>query len=898
MKIIKPLTLCTLQKPYQLAGRNYFVVSALGFFRLGAVNERFLSESLQWPFVIPSLPKGQPLDEVMPKQQAEAIVLGNAHAPGGQPCTELTVRLCMTDAAGAASIDKCLRITGDREWRGGLSGSWQLPGLGQLSKAKPFSSIPLDCQHAFGGPGHPANPEGRGYDSQRLAAILGRRYGAMPNIEYANQTSSTPWQRSAPAGFGPLNVGWEPRSKKFGTYNSVWREQDAPGFARDIDWSVFNQAPSDQRAKSHFRGGETYCLHNLHPKKALIEGKLPQFQARAFILKNDQTAATAPAEIAMTMDTVWFLPEHDLGIVIYHGQTDIADSDALDVAALMVAYEDSNAPKSVEHYRQVMALRLDPATAALHVFNESQLAANRSPQEQAHRAAAQQQAETIDIAKRQEQLDLMDAQFWADYGSAPPPGYVGPVAKATPFGLVTAELVTEGDFDLAKTIEDAKAMAADAEQQGRAGMEQLAQQEVPQTPAVTPAQMLAAAIERGAIPAYDLLPPDETGCDPETAKLLAALDDALAKGGLDDPQQQISYAQAKQAILQTPALRRQARRASPTATPSDLPLLPEVALQLGQQARQWWQSGICLAGRDLAGANLAGLDFSGADLRQVMLEDADLSGAKLSGANLQGAVLTGAKLDQADFAAANLCEANLSASHGRQINFQNANLSRAQALSASWPQANLQSANLDDMLAVKLDLCGAVLNDASANRALLLEAKADDSQWLRATLTQTVLLRASLRRADFGAARLTKTVLIEAQMQDSRWQQAKWTGVQGTGGNTDWSRAALQGVQARECGMHSAVLAGADLRGAQFLRCDFGQSNMQGAKLDDGVFSHSLFLQTNLRCASARHADFYRALCRKTDFCGSDLSGASFAQSELTDAIGTDGKTDRQRRTA
>ncbi|MFZ6675473.1 DUF2169 domain-containing protein [Undibacterium sp. Xuan67W] len=888
MKIIKPLTLGVLHKPYQMGGRNFFVVSALGFFRLGAVNERFLSESLQWPFVTSSLPKGQPLDEVMPKQHAEVIVLGNAYTPGGQPCTELLVQLCMTDVSGTPSINKCLRITGNRNWSSSIFSTTH------SSRATPFSAMPLDYEHAFGGSGHPENPLGRGYAGGRLSALFKRKSGAMPNISHINEPDYSPWQQRTPAGLGPQNITWAPRNKKLGTYNQAWLDHDAPGLARDIDWSVFNLAPPDQRAKGFFQGGENYCLHHLHPKKTQIEGKLPQFQARAFIQKIGQFGQTV-SEVAMQMDTVWFLPEYELGIVVYHGQVEVQDSDALDVTSLMVAYEHSDTPKSLAHYQMVMALRLDPATAALHVFNESQLAADYSPEEKVRRCESQKQAENVDLAKRQEQLDLADAQFWLDQGSAPPPGYVVPRATPQEFGLVTTELVTEGDFDLAKTLEHANEICVSAEQQGQAALQKVAQIELVTRSAVSTNELIAAAIERGALPAYDLLVPDETGFDPQTATLSSALDAARTKGAFDDS---ATYAEAMAAVKKMSAQRREVRRASPTVTCPDLPLLPEVSLKLGVQIRQWKQEGICLAGRDLAGANLVGIDFSGADLRQIMLEEADLRDAKFVGANLQGAVLTGATLDSADFSHANLADANLSGSRGLSIRFQNTDLSRAQALSASWPKANLQAANLDKLLAVKLDLSGSVLNDASANQALLLEANADDSQWLRATLNQTVMLRASLKRADFSSAYLNKTVLIEAQMQASLWNNSRWDKLQATGNKTNWTNAILQGVQAKECGLHSAIFSQADLRGAQFLRCDFGQCDMHAAKMDDGIFSYSLFLQTNLRCASIQRADFFQALCRKTDFCGANLSNTSFSQCELTDSIGTDGKTERVRRQA
>lgn len=855
MKIVKPLTLGILHKPYRYQGRDRLAIAALGFFRLGADNERFLCESLQWPLVLPLLPAGQALDEVMPKRHGEVLLVGSAYAPGGKPAPAMCVRLC------AAGVDKQLRIVGEREWNSGTD-------------PKPFKEMALGYERTYGGPGHAANPVGCGY-----AGRLSRNRGAMPNIEYPDTPSLSTWGRYRPAGFGPININWAPRKGKFGTYGSRWHKTEAPGFASDIDWTVFNVAPPDQWIDGYFHGGEAYRLEGLHPEKPLLEGRLPELQVRAFVLHKGRTTDAA-VEAPMHLDTVWFLPGHELGIAIFHGETDISDSDALDVAAVMVGYEQIAKPKTPEHYRKVLALRLDLQTAALHAFDESQLAAERSQETEARRHVERVRLEAEALAKQQFVLDEMDAEFWQKAGIAPPPGHRPPPAELPPFGLVTSQAIAEGDFDLAKAVNDAKAMAQEVERQGAARRAALEETVAP-VATIDPQKELAAALERAAVPAYDLLPPQETGRDPGIGAALTALECANAAGQFADA---TAYERARQAVLQGPAMRRKARRAAPVPSVIGLPLTAASALELGNHAQRWYRDGICLAGRDLAGANLRGADFSGADLREVMLEGADLSNAKFSGANLSGAVLTGATLHGTDFSDALLVEANLSASNGERVCFADANLKNAQAISAAWPQADLRGAQLDGLLAVKIGLCGAVLEDVHAHGTVLLQANADGSIWHRANLNKTVALRASLARADFSHASLVKTVVIEAQLQNSVWNDARWTGVQGTG-KTDWSGASLMNVRAESCGMHGATFAGANLSGASFLRSDFGACDMRGAVLDDGLFSYSHFLQSDLRGASARRADFFQAVCRKTDFRDASLDGAALTRSEMTGAL-------------
>lgn len=853
MKIAKPLTLGILHKPYRFQQQDWLSVAALGFFRLGADNERFLQESLQWPLVVPLLPEGQALDDVMQKTRGEALLLGSAHAPTGKKVKEMCVRMCV------AGIDKRLRVIGERT----ASGWRDAPG-----EAQAFASMPLTWERAWGGKGHAANPPGCGH-----AGWLRKTQGRLPNIEYPAAGMAR-----RPAGFGPLDVRWTPRKNKFGTYGKRWREQEAPGFASDIDWSVFNIASPDQWLDGHFEGGEAYRLEGMHPDKPVVEGKLPLLRARAFVLDKGNTAQDA-REVPLQLDTVWFLPQHELGILVWHGRIAIADSDALDVAAVMAGYEHAQQPRSLAHYREVMGLRLDPQTAALHAFDESQLAAVHSPATLARKQMEQALAESTLLAKQQYQLDEMDAEFWQRSGMTPPPDHQPPRAELPPLGVVSTQAIAEGDFDLAASIAKATAMAKKVAAEGNAKIEALKASIA--VPAIDPEAQLAAALERAALPAYDLLPPQETGRDPQLGVLLSGLEAARAAGQFPDA---AAYERAREAVLQTPAMKRKARRAAPVPALPDLPLTPANAKLLGAQALRWKESGVCLAGRDLAGVDLRGADLRGMDLREVMLEGANLAGANLANANLQGAALTNAILDEADFSQAVLTEANLSGSHGARTNFSNADLKNAQAMSAVWRHACLDGAKLDGLLGMQIDLGHASLQGVHAHGTVLLQAQADHSNWQRADLDKAIALRASLRYADFSGAALVKTVLIEAQLQDSLWRDAKWNGVQATG-KTDFTGAALPGVRAETCGLHGATLAGADLRGSRFLRCDFGQGDLRGALLDDGIFSYSLFLQADLREASARHADFFQALCRKTDFRDAALDGAQFLQAEMTGAL-------------
>ncbi|KKB61299.1 hypothetical protein WM40_24000 [Robbsia andropogonis] len=870
MKIIKPQSLGVLQKPYTYLGRHRLSVAVLGFFRLGAPNERFLAESTQWPRVLASLPAGQVLDEVMPRQGAEVLLLGSAYAPGKQAVTGVDVLLRVDTVDGQPAIGKCLSVCGEREWRGALSKR-------RTGRAKPFLAMPITYARAFGGARNPINPVGCG----SRESWFGKSGGAMPNVAYAAGTVDARWRTSVPAGFGPIPVINQARRDKFGSYGRTWRRYDAPGFARDMDWSIFNMAPPDQWLPAPLQGGERYLLRNLHPQHAELTGMLPDLAARAFVTKLNETPE-AMREVLLVMDTIWFVPDHNLGIAIYHGTIEIDDSDALDIGTLMVGYEYRDSPKSIGHYRDVMQLRLDPEVGRMHVFNESQLAPERSAAEQARRAAEQERAEQAVLARGQRRLDLLDAQHWARRGTVPPADHQ--VARATlpALGIMTSQTVAEGDFDLTEIVTRAKALAADAEQRGK---EALARLPARTLAPVDAAKLLIDALERAAIPAYDLLPPELTGRDPQVEGMLARL--PVPPEGAD-PKQQAHYDKSRAAIMKIPSLHRQARRAAPKVTVAALPYPPETARGLGDRVRKWRAAGVPLAGRDLAGADLVGIDFSGADLRETMFDGADLSGAKFVGANLQGAVLVGTRLDRADFSGADLTRANLCASNGRAILFEGAELAYAQALDAQWPQANLRRTRLYRLLGLRLACPGATFDGADASKATLFDIEADDSNWEGATLEKAVFMRAHLQRASFAHATLKKAVFNLSNLQASRWERAILDSVQG-GGKTNWRDATLTGAMARNCGFHGADLSHVDMEAARFLRCDFGQANLRAARLVASLFSRCGFHASQLRMIAAAQAEFFQCQCRKADFTGARLADATFVQCERTGVVPPEG---------
>ncbi|MDQ3288062.1 MAG: DUF2169 domain-containing protein, partial [Pseudomonadota bacterium] len=507
MKIIKPLTLGILHQPYRFQGRHRLSIAALGFFTLGRSDERFLVDNLQWPRVLPQLPAGQPLDHVLPKANAEVMLCGTAHAP--RPVEAMQVRL------QCGPVDKRLRVIGDRRW----DRTWTRSIC--VHTPTPFTSMPLTLDRAYGGADH-ANPMGCGHLPAR--SWLQVPAGRMPNLEYPDRPLAPGRSEQPYAGFAPQQLAHAERKRiASGTYDKRWLSEDFPGLPRDFDFSLYNLSPLDQQFRGRFAGGEAYRLEGMHPTEAALAGSLPDMQVRALVLAQGQGVDGAQ-DIALQCDTVWFFPEVAVGLMIYRGEVPIDDSDALDIDTLMVAYDAVRRPRGSAHYRQVMALRRDPQTAAIHAFNESQLAPDRSPQAQAEREAARARQARAAQAHRQALLDETMEEFWQRSGMARPDDHAPPQAPAPLLPAVSADALAEGDFDLAELFACAQVLADDARRDSEARLAALSAQlpAAPPSPEKTVAEQTDAALARAAQPACDLQTPAQL------APLPPELTDALA----------------------------------------------------------------------------------------------------------------------------------------------------------------------------------------------------------------------------------------------------------------------------------------------------------------------------------------------------------------------------------
>ncbi|WP_437635517.1 DUF2169 family type VI secretion system accessory protein [Sorangium sp. So ce854] len=332
MKIVKPMRLGVVPRVFMAQRTPHLLITAfVGFSYERPV--RLLYEPTVWTMATEELGKDGLLDELNPKTRGELLVTGRCYPPGrvARPASSVRVQL--------GPIDKSLYVIGDRTW-----------GLLGMSDPTPFTEMPVTWRNAFGGEGFARNPLGKGH---------GDKGAALPNIESPRHLIRGRGDRPMPAGLDGYDITWPQRFSKIGTCDAAWRDQCFPGFARDTDPTLFNMAPDDQQIDGFFRGDEAFVVENMHPDRPRIEGALPGVASRCFVCLKTRDGVEI-REPAMKLDTVRLFPHRERGVVFFRGGVEIAEDDAKDVVAVLVACEAMGAPRPAAYYHAYLTPRLGP----------------------------------------------------------------------------------------------------------------------------------------------------------------------------------------------------------------------------------------------------------------------------------------------------------------------------------------------------------------------------------------------------------------------------------------------------------------------------------------------------------------------------------------------------------
>jgi uncharacterized protein YjbI with pentapeptide repeats len=813
-----------------------------------------LSEVSLWKLVPEQLGKDAVLDLCMPKARGEFLVAGAAFPREGQPAIACAPRVSI------GAMDKTLRVVGDRVWRSGVA-----------SDPKPFTEMPITWQNAFGGPDRPENPLGKG--AAKIQTAEGE-VQPLPNIEDVKYPVKSPRDRPPPAGFGPYDLTWPQRFKKAGTYDRQWLKERFPGFAADIDWTIFNAAPDDQQLDGFFHGDEPIAIEFMHPTKARIESRLPGAAARCFV--NVRTPAGEDLqEVALKLDTVWLFPRVERAIALFHGSAKVAEDDAVDVQQIIAAIEEIGCPKPVEHYRRVLAERLDKEKGAVAGLRDADLMPDW-PTEAAVAESNGMEATVGEDLLRKNARKRACRQVEKNRAYLLAKGYDPADFQLPDFSREEPPLSPEQALEMAAKQQAEMEARRPALEAARAASQKKIAERIAaggQGPELAAARMQAAV---GGPPRFS--------ARARVERLQAAADRASAAGG--DPAPFLALATdpklrklAEESERQLGEAYRASAHLGQAAT-----VEREQALRLRQTTAEAAEKKGSLAGRDLTGADLSGLDLSGLDLTGALLEGVKLAQAKLAGANLSGAVLAHADLTGADLTGANLAGANLGSACLRgaraaganlegavlfkadlsETDLTGARLAKASLLEAVFSGANLSKVHGSQLVFFKSNLSGLDFSEAELSRACFLQVVVEGANFSGSCLDAAVFLAAQGRGARFQRARLRKLRFVQdCAFEDADFSEADLTGANLRGSNLQgcrFSRARLGAADLSDCNLRRAHLDRAVARELRLVKADLTQASALGADLMGASFMKATIRGMDLRASSCYGADLARVL--------------------------------------
>ncbi|MCE3045912.1 DUF2169 domain-containing protein [Legionella sp. 16cNR16C] len=302
MQILRDPTHTLIPVFYRRDNKDKLAVSLMAMFSFSQPKV-FLSFQEFWTIAKKNFSDNEMLDFYLPKLRAEYFVKGSCFAYN--PETRRSEVEVILD-----SLEKKLLVFGDRYWI--------INGLvKQASQPAVFQTMPLSYENAFGGEGNIYNPRGKGDRSSSNS----EQSNKLPNIELPDTQFIDETDKPLPALLLPYSPDSQANNSKLGTFDREWYENERPFYPKNIDWTYFNRALPDQQRDGYFKGDESFSIKNMHPGKKLLTGNLPGMRTRCFY--QDQNPEAKLEEVSLNLDTVWFIPEFEKGILIWHGQIDL-----------------------------------------------------------------------------------------------------------------------------------------------------------------------------------------------------------------------------------------------------------------------------------------------------------------------------------------------------------------------------------------------------------------------------------------------------------------------------------------------------------------------------------------------------------------------------------------------
>ncbi len=918
MEIFKPLHLGFNHQVLEQNRQFQFVVSATMGIRLST------GEPLLEPEFMKDAIEGmgsKPFPDVgMPKPCGEYLVSGSYFSPGEEPVGGGEVKVTV------GPQKKSLIVFGARNWEMGLP-----------SKPEPITTMPIEYSLAYGGNGLDTNMEGMGYQDEQL-----------PFVENPDQLITSPGVKIEPAGFSVLDPSCSQRMRFQGTYDENYLQQYFPGYPEDFDLRYFLAAPSDQWINDYYQGDESFEIHNMHPEKPVIRGQLPDYYARCFLQQSSAGASLRFSEISLNLDTLWFFPEKDLGLLIWRAAKEVADDEAEQVSNVLLAFEArKDASRSLQYYQQALEKRIKSDDVLLNNFNTEDLiplgvkCAMQILQEDAQsRDSDSALAENLDAkietvqALVQEKTDELVEQSKAglDDLSGDQKQTIADLEKtlknpATPakdadITAFNAKLeailpgITQGDpkkielknfsFDkIDKIMAEVQALTDKKSEQareeaGKAVQELKSQAEKGVNDMSDPDGEGLAEIKK-ALNRMDSLNADET--KPEAPLPRINADDIVEK--LSEFKPDMNQAIQSLQAMKTAGIDNDQTRQLEKMIDGSLAGQQEEILEGLKQAESSFRQGY-ITGAHFMEQGLSPHQEPVENVAERFLLDLsrgkaiadkdwaciDLSGQQLDGIDLSNCLLeqvnfSGSSLRNVNFSGAILARANLSAADLTGANFTDANIGAVKALEADFTEAEFNNTKLS-----RADFSGANFTRCVFNDVESLELIVNQADFTESEMREFKFIEVDVRGASFVRTNLTQSVFLQSSLTDVNFESAVmpgciWADVlldQISFNKADLSKNCFAATAPEKSRLGNVSFVEACLDRSNFQNMCMPGSNLCNSSMDNAMFSGADLHESNLSKVNAPQAQFRKANLQFCDMTGINLKEGSLAKARISGA--------------
>jgi len=843
MKIIKPLRMTVMPRPYRWRGGIYLSVAIAVLVRHEADGIRLQAEHFLMHDVLPELDADEIMDLVMPKPHPEYLVSGYAYSAHQEDQTK-----CMVSAR-VGSKRKDALVFGDRYWLGN-----------RMSDPRPFEAMPLNWSNSFGGKSVPENPLGTGLDETEVNGTTAIR---LPNLESPVDRIQSRGQRVAPHNFGQVRPDWPSRLEKLGSCDEEWVNTVGSGFFDDLQFSAFNAASEDQvwHDRDALPLGEPFEFWNMHPDQHCWSGTLPALRARCFIKRSD---AAQLDEIPLRPTTAWFLPHRTSYILLFHGQTAILEDDAFDISGIMGALEHDGRERSLEHYAQVYARRTSADTAALDAFRDGDL----MPAD-----VLAPWLEDLSLDKRPMMAKLAD-RLQRDTGAYPLGGFVGPVKPMTLDNL--AEMADQYQQTHEETLERLERERQQAFEEAR--------HEVEQTSFENKAEILDAIA--GVASPLDTLtlpqkgPPDlnaifqSVRAAQSRHALRAALSSDPAAGAT--PRQIYDYSKRglKQLYLYSVHFQQGVARAE-----------QHRALQIREQVQKKYRLNKKLSDLDLTGADLSGMDLSGADFSRTWLENADFTGADLSGARFDETVLARGTFVDCRLEGATFTKTNIGAATFKNVAFGSAHLANL----ICEVRTVFEQCAFDDGVIEDFVFHHAELRDCAMKNMKLQNLTFEYLSLSDVAIADSYLDKVNFENSAIDGLHIAGSIVNACSVSETRLRNWHMKGSVLT--KCIFSDdVALTDCVLADNHLHQTMFRAIGFENVAFEestldQCDFSQGRFVNCRFKKVAAPQSLFVRANLDLVNMSGCNLMQTNFQKASLVGANLSDCNFFRADMSETL-------------